>query len=181
MDNRSLTLKTGIELNLSKLGKLMREIIDAEPDKGMSITIKEVNDLQKWILKDVKLLNKYYLEEGERMTINQNRVNLIIGIVDRGWEGGMKEKYPDKLNMMMDIDTADRDCPLKLQELLDAEDFDFYHDIVGIHNNLNRKTKKLENCFVPRYAKGNKEPDLIEDDRAYNQDLIQRASDEDML
>ena len=93
----------------------------------------------------------------------------------------MKEHYTDKLDMMLDMEYANRDCPLKLQELLNADEFDFWHDIFGIYKNLNRQTKKLENCFVPRYAKPENEPDLIEDDRAYNQDLIQRANDEDML
>ena len=83
--------------------------------------------------------------------VDQNRVDLIMAIVDRGWET-MEGHYKDKLCMMMDVDTADRDCPLKLQELLDADDSNFYHDIIGIHNNLNRQTKKLENCFLPRYA-----------------------------
>ena len=76
---------------------------------------------------------------------------LIGKIVDRGW-GVMKKNYKDKLSMIMDIDATNENCPLKLQELLEAEDFDFYHDLIGIGNNLNRKTKKLENCFLPRYA-----------------------------
>jgi len=84
--------------------------------------------------------------------VDQKKVNLIMDIVDRGWEE-MKSNYRDKLEMMLDIETADRDCPLKLQELLDADDFNFYHDILGIRRNLNRKTKQLENCFLPRYAR----------------------------
>jgi hypothetical protein len=84
--------------------------------------------------------------------VNQKKVDLIMDIVDRGWEK-MKTYYKDKLSMMMDIDTANRDCPLKLQELLKADEFNFYHDITGIYKNLNRKTKKLENCFLPRFAK----------------------------
>lgn len=44
-------------------------------------------------------------------------------------------------------------CPLRLQQLLDADDFNFLHDIVGIQIHLNRVTGKLENCFLPRFAK----------------------------
>ena len=153
MDNKSLTLRTGIEQKLSKLEKSMREIIDADPNKGMSITIKEVNNLQKGILKDVKELNKYHLKEGERVMVDQNKVNLIMAIVDRGWECGIGKYYKDKLSMMMDISAADEDCPLKLQELLDADYENFVHDITGIRANINRQTKKLENCFLPRYAR----------------------------
>ena len=55
--------------------------------------------------------------------------------------------------MIMDIEVANRDCPLKLQELLDADDTNFYHDIIGIGQHLNRQTRKLEDCFLPRFAK----------------------------
>lgn len=36
--------------------------------------------------------------------------------------------------------------------LNDADDFNFAHDIYGIQNNLNRKTKQFSNFFVPRFA-----------------------------
>ena len=85
--------------------------------------------------------------------VNQNKVDLIMAIVDRGWECGIGKYYKDKLSMMMDISAADEDCPLKLQELLDADYENFVHDITGIRANINRQTKKLENCFLPRYAR----------------------------
>ena len=43
-------------------------------------------------------------------------------------------------------------CPLRLEELLQADKMDFLHDIAGIRKNLNRNTYKLENCFYPRFA-----------------------------
>ena len=84
--------------------------------------------------------------------VTQNNVNLIMDITDRAW-GKLKDNYKDKLDLMMDIDATNENCPLRLKELLDADDFNFYHDLIGIGNNLNRKTKKLENCFLPRFAK----------------------------
>ena len=42
--------------------------------------------------------------------------------------------------------------PLKLEELLHADEFNFAHDVFGIRHHLNRETGKLENCFCPRYA-----------------------------
>ena len=55
---------------------------------------------------------------------------------------------------LMDIDACHcNGCPLKLHELLQADDKNFAHDVFGIRNNINRKTGKLENCFLPRYAK----------------------------
>jgi len=84
--------------------------------------------------------------------IDQKHVDLIIEITDRAWVK-LKNNYEDKLSLMMDVETAYQDCLLDLQKLLDADDFNFYHDIIGIGNNLNRQTKKLENCFLPRYTK----------------------------
>jgi len=40
---------------------------------------------------------------------------------------------------------------------------------------------KARELLIAETKKQDNEPDLIEDDRAYNQDLIQRANDEDML
>lgn len=42
--------------------------------------------------------------------------------------------------------------PLDLDALLDADDFDFAHDLFGIRENINRKTGELGNCFLPRCA-----------------------------
>ena len=43
-------------------------------------------------------------------------------------------------------------CKLKLVELLDTDDGNFLHDVCGIHQNINRTTGELENCFLPRFA-----------------------------
>jgi hypothetical protein len=44
-------------------------------------------------------------------------------------------------------------CPLKLSELYDADDSNFLHDIGGIMRHMDRRTGKLGDCFVPRFAK----------------------------
>ena len=43
-------------------------------------------------------------------------------------------------------------CPLRLDELLAADNFNFLHDVVGIQRNMNRQTGKLERSFTPRFA-----------------------------
>lgn len=43
-------------------------------------------------------------------------------------------------------------CPLKLDELLAADDMNFNHDVFGIRRHLNRETGELMDCFRPRYA-----------------------------
>ncbi len=45
-------------------------------------------------------------------------------------------------------------CPLNLEGLLVADDFNFAHDVLGIREHLDRRTGKLKDCFVPRYARG---------------------------
>ena len=63
-------------------------------------------------------------------------------------------KPPKKLDLIMDIEaTHNNGCPLQLATLLKADNFNLVHDVNGIQTNINRKTGKLENCFLPRYAK----------------------------
>jgi hypothetical protein len=52
----------------------------------------------------------------------------------------------------MDITYCNEDIPLDLQKFLDAPDFDFMHDVVGIANHINHDTLKMEHCFLPRCA-----------------------------
>lgn len=82
----------------------------------------------------------------------KEEMQLILAIVKRGFPT-MQKHYRIRLDMMMDIEVVHQDCPLALEKLLYADDTNFYHDIIGIFKNLNRKTKSLENCFVPRFAK----------------------------
>ncbi|MHB0965308.1 MAG: DUF6874 family protein [Bellilinea sp.] len=42
-------------------------------------------------------------------------------------------------------------CPLKLEALLHADDFNFVHDVQGIHQHLDRETGELKDCFLPRF------------------------------
>lgn len=58
------------------------------------------------------------------------------------------------LDVRMDIiATHANGCPLALDKLLAANDFNFLHDIVGIYRHLDRNTGKLENFFSPRFSK----------------------------
>ena len=61
-------------------------------------------------------------------------------------------KY-DQMTAIMDISACHSNGnPLKLQELLDADDFNFGHDVFGIRQHIDRETGQLQNCFVPRYS-----------------------------
>ncbi len=92
-------------------------------------------------------------------TPTKEETEIIGKIVDRYMEfyqslGIPKKLQRTRMDIIMDIEaTHSNGCLLKLKELLDAKDFYFSHDLIGILNNLNRTTGKLENCFLPRYAK----------------------------
>lgn len=59
----------------------------------------------------------------------------------------------DKRDLVMDLDaTHSNGCPLDLERLAKADDFNLAHDVAGIFRHLNRKTGKLGGCFLPRFA-----------------------------
>lgn len=55
------------------------------------------------------------------------------------------------LNMDL-VATHANGCPLDFIRLLDADLFNFSHDIAGIVRHLDRSTGQLTNCFLPRTA-----------------------------
>lgn len=62
-------------------------------------------------------------------------------------------QYP-LLDIMMDITaTHANGNKLKLKALLEANDFNFSHDVGGIRSHLDRETGKLMDCFIPRYSR----------------------------
>ena len=61
--------------------------------------------------------------------------------------------YDTKRDIILDINVANMDVGIDLDKLLNFDDSNFTHDIVGIIKNVNRKTLKLDNCFCPRSVK----------------------------
>lgn len=76
----------------------------------------------------------------------------IMKIAERADEKGLL--MFDRLSLIMDIEAVHAEIGLRLEELLNADDANFAHDIVGIQQNVDRVNKMLTNCFLPRYAKG---------------------------
>lgn len=59
----------------------------------------------------------------------------------------------DLLAISMDITACHLNaCPLRLVDLLAADDGNLAHDIGGIARHLDRETGDLRGCFVPRFA-----------------------------
>lgn len=59
----------------------------------------------------------------------------------------------NKMDLTMDLAAAHIACPIDLQQLLDAKELDFWHDVSGIIKHIDRETGELRDCFVPRCAK----------------------------
>ena len=87
-----------------------------------------------------------------------NDLVIIEEIVDRALAmyRQHKNKYDkpyDRMDCHMDITVCHANgCPLRLRELLEADDSNFAHDVFGIRRHLNRETGQLEDCFLPRFA-----------------------------
>lgn len=76
---------------------------------------------------------------------------LIGKIANRAIEMGLNN---DRLEVMMDITAVHlNDCKLDLKRLLDADDFNFAHDVNGIRGCVDVNTGKLTRGFLPRFAK----------------------------
>ena len=74
---------------------------------------------------------------------------IVKKIVERAKTYGIEF---DEVDMQMDLVACHMNgCPLRLQALLEADDFNVAHDVVGIANHMNRETGKLERCFLPRF------------------------------
>jgi hypothetical protein len=79
---------------------------------------------------------------------------LTIGAITKRALKLMPNSGLDPLNLNMDITATHLNgCPLKLKELLEAPEFDFAHDVLGITSHIDRETGKLLHCFLPRYSK----------------------------
>lgn len=59
----------------------------------------------------------------------------------------------DQHDALMDVHACHANgCPLNLKELLEADNGNFGHDVFGIRHHINRRTGKLEDFFLPRFA-----------------------------
>ena len=82
-------------------------------------------------------------------------LRLIKQIADRAV--ALYERYDIKVKpeyIMVELRIVHEELvPLRLADLLAADDGNFAHDIGGIHNNVViGKHTRLANCFLPRFA-----------------------------
>ena len=88
-----------------------------------------------------------------KFTKNKKDLEIIHKIVERAMKMDLFSGT-DRLGMEMDISACHANGnPLDLQKLLNADDFNFLHDVGGICYHMDRQTGKLNDCFVPRCSK----------------------------
>ena len=78
---------------------------------------------------------------------------VVDGIVARAAKALREQgRRLDRASLHMDLSATHAKCPLRLRELLDADDFNFAHDVFGIMRHMDRSTGELGDCFLPRFA-----------------------------
>ena len=85
---------------------------------------------------------------------NTDNLKTMSAIADRGI-ALLKAHgiYHDKLSAMLDLEYTHEETPLDLEQFLAFDDYNFAHDFAGIYTNINRATKSMDNCFLPRCSK----------------------------
>lgn len=58
----------------------------------------------------------------------------------------------DAVTTAVMIEDVHRKTPLRLQALLEADDFNFVHDVFGIRKHYDAATGAIDNRFLPRFA-----------------------------
>lgn len=83
--------------------------------------------------------------------VTKDELIIIEKIAKRALE---LELNDDSQCVMMDIQAVHcNDVKLDLQKLLDADNFNFAHDVCGIRRHIDTSTGKLTKCFLPRCTK----------------------------
>lgn len=79
---------------------------------------------------------------------------LINKIVDRAQSMGLYED--NRITAYLDVQNATRHFNMRLEDWLEADDFNFVHDIVGIYKAINREVYPVDfsndSWFLPRFA-----------------------------
>lgn len=80
------------------------------------------------------------------------RYEKYVKIAERAEKEGLCTE--ERINLLMDIESADKKFNLRLEEWLNADKFNFTHDLFGIIDNIVRDTFPSTDfgTFIPRFA-----------------------------
>ncbi|KVZ18619.1 hypothetical protein WT88_29495 [Burkholderia stagnalis] len=100
-------------------------------------------------------------------------VSTAIGLVASRYQAMRKDMGltpVDMLDLHMDLTACHANgCPIDWEKLNGADDVTLAHDVGGIQRHINRRTGKLEDCFLPKCA-------APEDDCAYEREMGDAAN-----
>lgn len=86
--------------------------------------------------------------------LTREEINLCDEIVTRAQNLGLYED--NRVTAFLDVQNATKHFNMRLEEWLEAEDFNFIHDIVGIYKAINRVVYPVDFSndpyFLPRFA-----------------------------
>lgn len=86
--------------------------------------------------------------------MNKNDYEMIAKISERARLLFAEDMGIPTFDIRMDlIHTMEGETKLDLQKLWEFDDYNFAHDVLGIHFAINACKKKLEDGFLPRCAK----------------------------
>ena len=83
---------------------------------------------------------------------NKEKFMMYVKIAERAEELGIY--HGERMTLLMDIESADNAFNMRLKDWLEADNFNFAHDIVGIVNNIDRSKfpATVFHRFLPRFA-----------------------------
>ena len=84
--------------------------------------------------------------------MNKERYLKYVKIAERAENEGLYKG--ERINLLMDIESADMKFNLRLDDWLNADKFNFAHDLFGIMDNIVRDSFPATDFgfFVPRFA-----------------------------
>ena len=82
----------------------------------------------------------------------RERYKKYVKIAERAEKEGLY--HGDRINLLMDIESADLKFNLRLDDWLKADEFNFAHDLYGIINNIVRNDFPVTNFgyFILRFS-----------------------------
>ena len=82
------------------------------------------------------------------------RIEMLVAICKRAEkESSTAQSFGSRMSRMMDLESADERFNLKLEDLLNADNENFFHDVFGIWRESDRSTYPATfGLFVPRFA-----------------------------
>lgn len=80
----------------------------------------------------------------------KERFLMYVKIAERAEDLGIYNG--ERFSLLMDIENADKRFNMRLEDWLNADNFNFAHDVAGIVNNIDRRNPTDFGYFLPRFA-----------------------------